>query len=658
MADENWQLRDVPWIDIDELINDAGISIQDMADHYAALVVVAAAEPDVLTLDQWTMLGAYSRDRRIVGTATDVLEANNLNPSEFLGQNVLSDFASYKRNDGEYDYRDRMFAVAIGSQSKPPLAGNVFAEVALDTAAFALGIGIASKVGTTAIKAVAGRIMAAKVVEGSLTASIFALGATGKAAVAASRVARVAGWITKRAAYATAGSVTALGIYDLRQAMTADPQQQIDVVNRSVAEARFQRMGGRIDTNVNAAGEDLAATGERVYTDADGNVISYEEMLKLTGDPAVPMVDIEPSGLAPGVSAAGEPTGPESTFNFTTGQPAPNAPVDLQAPGFLSGAFDPTELAKQSPAVLRAARDNGDLTEAQFQQVMAARERLEQAELNELMNRQFAENPYAGGLSQDYWRSQYGSAEEAEKEAADLKSKGVPHTVVQAYRKAGRPLYHVRDIEETVANMGTIKLLAFQEQAIAAGLIDPESVINNQRFRPGLVDSRTFEAMGLLQGLANMQGDRTTWQEMLDNLEATYEEPKSDRRPWVPSRAYFTPDFARISQGIDDIFARELGRDPNGWEAELLAQEYRNAHRAGFDQEMAAEQFLYDAEGRAIEDDVAIKPPTYEEIDPWARAMETFDSQFSNEMDAKQRWADVRSKTSNLFGSLDTISRT
>ena len=52
-----------------------------------------------------------------------------------------------------------------------------------------------------------------------------------------------------------------------------------------------------------------------------------------------------------------------------------------------------------------------------------------------------------------------------------------------------------------------------------------------------------------------------------------------------------------------------------------------------------------------------LEPDAVQEIDPYARLAENFDQQFESELNAKDRWADVQSKSRNLFGSFDKLSR-
>lgn len=663
-------------VDVPGLIKGAGMSDEDAAEHYATLALVASTFPDALTYDQWVMLGAYSRDGKVTQGAYDYMKANNFaDPGEFLGADPLFNFLSDRGTQtvepiDPVKRQEMINAVGMGRIVPPPWKGNPWAELGFDLATIATSLGVAY-IGSRGLIA-AGKVAVGTRVGASVTSVIKAAGMKMTPGLKS-----LLTW-TRRVGVVGLGTAGGIQLAQLRHIAMTDPEDVIEEINRQRFEAEFEKQGGRIDYNVTAGAGEAFETGETVYTDADGKVISYEDMMRETGLSPVEfdqeLGDIIDSGTGQPI-AAGTPQTDRST-----GDPAPlseqaivvGAPGDVQSFGNVDlYPFNPDGTVNTDSQVsplltmplgeVKAMVNNESggisITQERYDEIVEARATYEQARVKQLMDDQYQKNPYVG-VDRTYWRSKFGDRKEMEGKADTFQDLGVPYSVVEAYRRAGRPIYHQQDIDDTVANMSPLKLLSFQEQLINAGMIDPDSTVNGRKFRPGILDERTFEGMAVLQGLANAQGDGTTWQEMLDYLETTYEaEPDEGRRPWVPSTAYFKPDYATLAQSVDGLFKQQLGRDPNGWERELLAEEYSRAHREQYDVAMENEKFVYDAVGRAEETGEVPNMPVYEDVDPAARTAEKFDAMMEPELNARSRWDDVRSKTSNLFGSFDRLGK-
>ena len=219
--------------------------------------------------------------------------------------------------------------------------------------------------------------------------------------------------------------------------------------------------------------------------------------------------------------------------------------------------------------------------------------------------------------------------------------------------------YRASDPHKELSRMTGQQLIEFQERAIDAGLIDPKSTTAGY-FRIGQLEGQTFSAMTSAMAQANVTGNAQDYWEAMDDMIAARQEYEekfgTEAAPtWTPPRAYFAPDYATISQNVKSVFRGQLGRDPNGWEMDLLADQFRSDHRAAYDAEMAGSRAQFEAEGRAQESGIPETPVVGEAIDPVARMAENFETTFSDEMDAKSRWADVKSKGRNLFGSLNKL---
>lgn len=236
----------------------------------------------------------------------------------------------------------------------------------------------------------------------------------------------------------------------------------------------------------------------------------------------------------------------------------------------------------------------------------------------------------------------------------------------------GSPRYNQSDVMDEIAKWSYLDIIKFQEQAVAAGLINPDSSVGGASFIPGSFDAFTERALTGAMNQANVNGDNQTYWDALDEMIEGREKAKeiygdSEQPPTWVAPTYFAPDYATISQNVKSVFSQRLGREPNGWEMDLLADQFKADHRAEFDAEVLGpdqrarnyELDNFDARGRAEEPGEVEIPDlpseTVQGVDPLARMFENFDTEFSNELGARQRWDSVQSKTSNLFGSLSRL---
>lgn len=412
-------------------------------------------------------------------------------------------------------------------------------------------------------------------------------------------------------------------------------QFRVETISRADAEkAGFQ---------IEKAGVALSGGSFNLYDtaitikDADGNLISSDEAAAiLSGEEE----DIPDPFAEAGPTSQGAPSTEDGEIplnqNIIPSDQIPGTADQYRATGDFS-EYDPDAALEKADAAIAA-------------------ERL--GEIRGEVARRKRENPFLG-VDEDYTRitregapsgPQYGSIRSADDVGA-LK------------RQLGGAIYRVKDATVTISQMSPDQIVAFQERAIDAGLIDPESRPQGISFRLGTIDDRTFAAIEKAMTQANQNGNKQTWEEALDVMVRGREEYKEkfgdpDAPPtWTPRRAYMAPDYATISQNVKGLFGRELGRDPNGWEMDLLADEFKSDKRAEFDEEMAADRAVFDAVGRHAETGEVNVPAAQQDIDPLARMAENFDDEFSDELDAKARWAGVQSKSRNLFGSFDKLSR-
>jgi len=230
-------------------------------------------------------------------------------------------------------------------------------------------------------------------------------------------------------------------------------------------------------------------------------------------------------------------------------------------------------------------------------------------------------------------------------------------------KERGGPVYRANDVSDEISSWSALQVINFQNKAIEAGLIDEKTRMDGVFFTPGVLDAHTIRALSAAMLNANISGDKNTYDDamntMIEGREAYFERFGDPNAPptWTPSRAYFAPDYTEISERVKSEFSRKLGRKANDWEMDLLADEFKSDHRAAYDAEQAGDKATFEAEGRSAETGETAYPGTFSEINPATRMADTFDEQFSDEIDAKSRWNDVQSKSRNLFGSFDKLSR-
>ena len=183
-------------------------------------------------------------------------------------------------------------------------------------------------------------------------------------------------------------------------------------------------------------------------------------------------------------------------------------------------------------------------------------------------------------------------------------------------------------------------------------------------FTAGTLDSHTMRALESAMARANVNGSQQTYDEAIDWIieqRAKYKELFGDKDgppPWTPPRAYFDLDYATISNDFKVTMEQKLGRKANQWEIDLAADAMRSNHRAAYDEAMAADKAVYEAQGRAVEYDTPQQVEgSYTEVDEDARFAEDFRERYGTELDQRDRQIRMEEDSANLFGGLSNLSR-
>jgi len=429
------------------------------------------------------------------------------------------------------------------------------------------------------------------------------------------------------------------------------------VKNRQVKIADLEKAGYTVEIGgqVQAADENLQFAvdpnaDDVVIKGPDGVVVSPEEaaaLLEADGALPPPFVD---EATTPALIDAENPPDDQFVGN-PTGEVFGAADQYRSAnTGGTGGFFDPNDLARADEAL---AQEQADARESK---------RIDD----------YNKNPFIGFPDIDDGESYYRVTDENDinaygrgigRDGPDVYGGTSREEIQRVGRERGGPVYRADDIQDTIANWSATQIIEFQDKAIEAGLIDSSTRIDGVFYTPGILDQHTLRALTSAMLTANLHGDKQTYDEALDVMivgrQAYFDKYGDPNAPptFTPSRAYFAPDYTEISERVKAQFAQKLGRTPNGWEMDLLADEFKSDHRAAYNADIAGEKAVFDAKGRAAETGETSAPGTFSDINPATRMSDTFDEQFGDEIDAKTRWSDVQSKSRNLFGSFDTLSK-
>jgi hypothetical protein len=224
--------------------------------------------------------------------------------------------------------------------------------------------------------------------------------------------------------------------------------------------------------------------------------------------------------------------------------------------------------------------------------------------------------------------------------------------------------YKTSDVKRVLGDMSPGAIIAFQAQAVNAGLIDGDFVIQNRR------TMMEEEALAVLMHNAN--GNGTTWQSELNTMEQVFQakpKPSETRGPFV-AQSYLEPDYATLAQYAKSTIRNRLGREINDWELSMLADEMKMLNRMEFD--AAEEQRLetWRAEGRAMDDELTIsepgramddeltisEPEPVQAVDSTARFSEFFETKFGAEQLRREGLAETQSKTAGLMAGIQRMA--
>jgi len=223
---------------------------------------------------------------------------------------------------------------------------------------------------------------------------------------------------------------------------------------------------------------------------------------------------------------------------------------------------------------------------------------------------------------------------------------------------AGSAIYRQSDFEKILGNLTPTGLALVEDQMIRAGLINPDSTVQGAKYVPGSKGPHLAQGLETLLWISN--NEHQVWQTQLGRMAKAGDEAKitENQRPGFVPRAYLAPDYASLASAARNEVQRRLGREINEWEMQMLTEGMKGDYREQYDQQIAADRSVWEAQGRASETFEEQTPTgSFTAVDPAARFSERFQDLYSDEIDERERWAKVQQSTSNLFGGLDSMSR-
>lgn len=226
------------------------------------------------------------------------------------------------------------------------------------------------------------------------------------------------------------------------------------------------------------------------------------------------------------------------------------------------------------------------------------------------------------------------------------------------------PRYDTRTYEGIQGSWSIPQIEEFQQDAIDAGLIEPEANI-----RWGSRDPFTRHAFTAIVTEANANGN--TWEDQLKDRIVQYQQWLVDN-PEEPERiaqygafiapTYRAPDYASLAQSVQATMAQKLGRRPSEAEMQLLVEQMSAYDKQQWGAQVQADRQTHAARARAFEnerDDNTVAEQsggTVQGVDAEARFLEFFNDKFSGEIKHRERVDQVQGKQGGLFASLNRIA--
>ena len=219
--------------------------------------------------------------------------------------------------------------------------------------------------------------------------------------------------------------------------------------------------------------------------------------------------------------------------------------------------------------------------------------------------------------------------------------------------------YFATDAVDLISGKSPDVIADVQADLVNIGLLSPG------QFVPGVWQERDAIAFTKVLALQNSLGvpagkKATSWEEAIDVLLNT------TLPSYQQERVYLAPDYNKVAKSINSLFASELGREPEQYELQLLANQYNSDTKAKFSQEeelkavgampevVTGEQLMEGSYGNhaITEVEAKIEEEGLTAIDPSARLYDTFRSITEKERERLGRSADIQKSNQLILNSI------
>jgi len=287
-----------------------------------------------------------------------------------------------------------------------------------------------------------------------------------------------------------------------------------------------------------------------------------------------------------------------------------------------------------------------------------------------------ANDPYLGGLPADATRLTTRSGPLGRSTEDERKAFG--YGAWQPREETISPRYRQSSYYRIWGAMTPAEVDRFQQLMIRARVINPEPAGRGQdQFLPGRKDAFTQNALLYVLELTNNSTENIDFWAMAEQMAtqgdiATAEEEAAEAADdsWRPRiepfvrRAYEALDPELAANRAIESIEQALGRTPNAWEIELLADTMKAAHRGSYDVGEAARYAEYEAQTDLImsaqsEEELeqarsTRSPGTFQQVDPEAQFASVFREAFGPEMEERRNKRTMADATANMFSGFDS----
>jgi hypothetical protein len=227
---------------------------------------------------------------------------------------------------------------------------------------------------------------------------------------------------------------------------------------------------------------------------------------------------------------------------------------------------------------------------------------------------------------------------------------GSPLDFQRGTQAVRRPWYDPMDNWALYAGRSPESIAEQQQELLEMGALTPDDITE------GTWGKAEADAMEKMMFIANGQAERIEdidmdfWSNYWDE-----EASSGSKRAAFAAPSYRTLDPARIQLTIEDTVRRSLGRDASSDELADLGAYLSDTHRQSFSADVQAMENEYNAQGRAIDDQVRQSAGEVEDVDYEARFQQTFNDQHSAELDRYSRTQNVQERQSLIGGALNNF---